>query len=115
MAVDCISIGKRIRKNRVKRHISQEQLAEMCSLSSVYISYVEHGDRLPSLETVISIANALKVSADELLSGCLDVAQSRLVSNVLELLYETTDEEQAILLKSLNAIKRILQNYNISE
>ena len=71
MSIDYGNIGERIRFNRIKNKMSQEQLAELANISSVHIGYIERGERLPSLETIINIANALTVSADELLAGSL--------------------------------------------
>lgn len=60
-------IGKRIRECREKEGVSQEKLAELVSLSPHYLSAIERGIKLPSLETFIRIANQLGVSADTLL------------------------------------------------
>lgn len=62
------SIGKYIRKYRNTKKLRQEDLAEKTGLSVTYIGMVERGEKVPSLETFISIANALGVSADMLLA-----------------------------------------------
>ncbi len=50
----------------------QEDLAEKADLSVNYIGMLERGEKVPSLETFITIANALGVSADMLLKDVLD-------------------------------------------
>ena len=76
------SIGKNIRKYRKEKGFRQEDLAEKTALSANYIGMLERGEKLPSLETFISIANALEVSADMLL--CDVVAKSNdIKSNML--------------------------------
>lgn len=67
------SIGKHIRTYRTARKLRQEDLAEKTGLSVTYIGMLERGEKLPSLETFISIVNVLEISADMLLS---DVLQS---------------------------------------
>ena len=62
------SIGKYIRKYRNAKKLRQEDLAEITELSVTYIGMVERGEKIPSLETFISIVNALGVSADMLLA-----------------------------------------------
>ena len=56
------TIGKRIRLLRKQQHLSQMTLAEMVDKSPTYISLVENGQKGPSLETLIDVANALKVT-----------------------------------------------------
>ena len=50
----------------------QEDLAEKADLSVNYIGMLERGEKIPSLETFITIANSLGVSADMLLKDVLD-------------------------------------------
>ena len=61
------TIGKNIRKCRLAKKMRQEDLAEMVGVSSNYIGMMERGEKIPSLETFVSILNALKVSADVIL------------------------------------------------
>lgn len=63
------SIGKNIKIYRMKKNLKQEELAELMDLSVNYISMLERGDKLPSIETLIKLVNILDVSADVLLSG----------------------------------------------
>lgn len=70
--MDFDSIGRNIRKFRLEKNLRQEDLAEQTGLSSNYIGMVERGEKTPSLETLIHIANALQVSADMLLSDVLE-------------------------------------------
>ena len=51
------SIGKNIRRFRKERGYRQEDLAEMVGLSVNYMGAIELGDKLPSLETFITIVN----------------------------------------------------------
>ncbi len=66
------SIGKNIRAYRQAKKLRQEDLAVKTGLSTNYIGMVERGEKIPSLETFICIANALGVSADMLLADVLD-------------------------------------------
>ena len=66
------AIGKRIRLLRKQQHLSQMTLAEMVNKSPTYISLVENGQKGPSLEMLIDVANALKVTMDMLLAEYLD-------------------------------------------
>ena len=50
------SIGKNLRKYRLERKLRQEDLAERAGLSTVYIGMVERGEKVPSLETFITMS-----------------------------------------------------------
>ncbi len=65
-------LGPRIRQFRQAKRWRQEQLAQKTSLSVSYIGMLERGEKLPKLSTFVRIANALEVTADELLSDVLD-------------------------------------------
>ena len=67
--MDKKSIGKRMQKYRELLGYSQESLAETIGCSTIFISYMERGEKSPSLDTLIKLANALEVSADLLLGG----------------------------------------------
>lgn len=66
------SIGKNIRKYRIEKKKRQEDLAEKTGLSANYIGMVERGEKIPALETFISIINALGITADAVLCDVLD-------------------------------------------
>ena len=60
-------LGRRIHDLRVARKIKQEKLAEIVDKSTEHISFIERGERSPSLELLIDISNALQVSVSYLL------------------------------------------------
>ena len=59
-------IGKRIRRAREERNITQAQLAEKLHLSSNYIGLIERNVNTPSVSVLVSIADELGVSMDYL-------------------------------------------------
>lgn len=75
------TIGRNIKKYRIEKKLRQEDLAEKTDLSSNYIGMVERGEKIPSLETFISILNALEISADMVLADVLK--QGYVVKNSL--------------------------------
>lgn len=58
--------GARIKELRLKRNISQEELAFRCCLSKNYLSDVERGARNASLKAIEKIANGLEVEIYQL-------------------------------------------------
>ena len=69
--MDYVDLGRRVRKQRQELNYTQETLAERVNVSTSFIGHVERGTRKASLETLVSIANALNVSLDYLLAGSL--------------------------------------------
>ena len=78
------SIGKRIRKIREAKGWRQEDFAERVGLSGTYTGMIERGEKVPKLETFITIANALEVSADLLLSDVLSTGYTVKSSEMTE-------------------------------
>lgn len=72
--MDLSAIGKRIKEARERKHMTQEELAELTDLSPTHISVIERGVKMPKLETFIVIANELGVSADTLLQDVVDMS-----------------------------------------
>lgn len=60
--------GEKIRAERQRLGLSQEQLAEKCELDRTYISGIERGRRNPSLKNMGKIAQSLELSLSELLA-----------------------------------------------
>jgi transcriptional regulator with XRE-family HTH domain len=59
--------GERVRELRIKKGLSQEQLAEISGLHRTYISSLELGKRNVSLINIFALAKALGVTPDKLL------------------------------------------------
>lgn len=69
MAVDYLSIGKRIQDRRKSQHKTQEALAEAISVTVGYISQIERGITKVNLDTLSNIAEILGCDVTEFLSG----------------------------------------------
>ncbi len=62
-----IDAGTKIREVRKARGMSQDELAELASLNRVTVTKYESGRVEPGAQALARIADALEVSADELL------------------------------------------------
>jgi len=60
-------LGENLRKLRLKKNMSQGDLATVLSVDRAYISNIENGRMNPTLSTLEKIANALGISSSELL------------------------------------------------
>ena len=69
---DAEAMGARIRRKRQERGIQQKDMAREMGLSVSFYGHIERGSRIPSLPTLVLIANYLKVGTDTLLQESLD-------------------------------------------
>jgi CheY-like chemotaxis protein/DNA-binding Xre family transcriptional regulator len=58
--------GEAIRNQRIRLHLSQEELADRAGLHRTYVSDVERGSRNISLDTIERLAGALRISVSTL-------------------------------------------------
>ena len=61
------AFGRVLRKKRNDAGYSQEKLAELCSLERTYISFLERGERKPSLNITFRVAKAFNMKASDLI------------------------------------------------
>lgn len=109
MTINYTAIGQRIRTIRKQKGMSQSVLSEMIDKSPTYLSYIEGGVKSMSLETFVQVANALKVSADDLLVDNLIFNQNMSNFEFQKLLSDCSELEKAILLDVMTATKRSLR------
>lgn len=81
-----LEIGERVRLARTTRGLSREKLAELLGISTLFLGYIECGQRGMSLATLQNMCKVLNVSADYLLLGRNDEGnEEALLSAVKEL------------------------------
>jgi transcriptional regulator with XRE-family HTH domain len=62
------ALGRAIRDYRRVRALSQEELGFRSGLHRTYVGGIERGERNPSFTNILRVADALGVSASELLA-----------------------------------------------
>ena len=60
-------LGQNMKRIRTKKKMSQGDIARALDVDRGYISNIENGKKNPTLATIQKLADALRVSADELL------------------------------------------------
>jgi transcriptional regulator with XRE-family HTH domain len=61
------AFGRALKKIRVRKKLTQENLSLQADLARVYISELEYGKKTPSIETVFKISKALNVKCSRLM------------------------------------------------
>lgn len=80
--IDYAAMGGRIRNARLTAGLSQSELAEKCNLSVSFLGHIERGSRKMSLETLVSVCDALNLSADYLLQDELPGSDA-VITNII--------------------------------
>lgn len=109
MGVNLVMIGKRIREARLKKHLSQAELAELIEVSVVYISYLENAKRQAGLKVLDRIANTLEVTVDELLTGNQIDVHTQHKKDIDSILADCTGYEKSILFDAMCSLKKTLR------
>ena len=102
MELDYKAIGKRIKIARIKADLTQERLAERINISPTHLSNIETGTTRVSVSTMISIANALSVTSDDLLCDSIVMAKAQFEKDIA-LLLEDCDEYEIRIVKDMIA------------
>ncbi len=103
--VDYLDIGKRIRKTRTAKGITQEKLAELICTGTTHVSHIETGNTIPSLKTFIAIVNALEVSPDELLCGNIDHTSYVFQNEITKITADCTAKEIRVIAETITSLK----------
>lgn len=97
-------LGNQIRKQRKLKKYTLEQLAERLEVSTTFIGQIERAKGIPSLETLVKIANTLEVSVDSLLFGDLNAKAGDVcfANQIMEMTADLTPSEKELLLKTIS-------------
>ena len=92
--IDYIAIGKRIRSARLAKKMTQETLSNMIDVTPTYISTIENGHTKLSLSTLLSIAQILDTTVDQLLYDNTPVLISQFDADIKELTSDCSKQEK---------------------
>lgn len=65
-----VKFGERVRSERIKQGLSQEELASKAGVHRTYIGMIERAEKNITLENIDKIANALNLSLSKLVGDC---------------------------------------------
>lgn len=109
MGLDYQAIGARVRRLRKAKGLSQQALAELSDQEPSNISHIERGATKLSLPTLVSLANALDVTADQLLCDSLPASRSVFQREAEHLLDDCSHWELQIITETIRALKDSLR------
>ena len=109
MELDYKAIGKRIKIARIKADLTQEMLAEKIELSPTHLSNIETGTTRVSLATIVSIANGLDITVDDILCDNVVKARVQFEEDIAEILDDCDEYEIRIIKDMAVALKKSLR------
>ena len=108
MGLDYQSIGIRVRRLRKAKGLTQPEFSEQ---EPSNISHIERGATKLSLPTLVSIANALDVTVDELLCDSLTASGGVFEQEVAQLLSDCSLQELKIITETVRTLKESLRKH----
>ncbi len=101
-------VGRRIQECRVRKRMSQLELAEAAELSAFHVGAIENGKKGLSLDALVKIADVLDVPTDRLLTGYKQNNLAPYINDISALLAECSPYERNVLLKVMFATRSAL-------
>ena len=102
--MDLKAVGQRIKDAREAKNLTQEELAALVNLSSTHVSVIERGLKVTKLDTFVAIANALDVSADELLVDVVAHSVTGVSNRLSDKISSFPIKEQKKIIKVIQAL-----------
>ena len=81
-------IGKRVKELRIEKGLSQQELGSAIGVTKVSICGYENGTRLPNLEKLVKLADALETTTDFLLGREIPVMNEENKTYIGSISYE---------------------------
>lgn len=92
--MDKIELGAKIREVRKECGYTQEKLAEMADIGTMYLGEIERGEKMPSLKIFIQLIESLNVSADYILRNELSSGKEYVYNEITKKLDKLTPKQR---------------------
>ena len=101
-------LGKKIREARLKKGYTQQVLAEKADVAEMYISQIERGLKMPSMNLFIKIITALDISSDYILRDEVPSGKNYVYNEFMQKLDTLTPKQRRAAMEILDAYIRTL-------
>lgn len=92
--MDKIAMGRKIREARTKKGYTQQSLAEKAGIGEMYVSEIECGRKMPSMNLFLKIITALDISADYVLRDEIPTGKDFVYDEVTQMLEGLTPKQR---------------------
>lgn len=97
-------LGNAIRRARMEKRLTQEELAEQLDITPTHLKHLESGHRKPSVEVLFHLAVVLNLSLDQLLFP--ESGQGPEEQELQILFSQCTEKEKQLVLEMIRAVLR---------
>ena len=101
-------LGKKIREARLKKGYTQQTLAEKADVAEMYISQIERGLKMPSMNLFIKIITALDISSDYILRDEVPSGKNYVYNEFTKKLDSLSPKQRRAAMEILDAYIRTL-------
>ena len=109
LLVDYGEIGRRIAKRRKELKMTQETLTSYIDMSINQLSNIENSHSIPTIETILKLSHALKVTPDYFLLGIVKDVTIPILTTIGERAALCTDKQQQLICDFIDLL--IKDNY----
>lgn len=92
--MDKVELGAKIREVRKECGYTQEKLAEMADIGTMYLGEIERGEKMPSLKIFIQLIESMNVSADYILRNELSSGKEYVYNEITRKLDKLTPKQR---------------------
>lgn len=107
--MDFHTAGQKLKNVRKSQGYTQASFAEKVGLSTNYYSAIENGLKIPQLDTLVEICNALKISLDDILIDQLEIVPERSIQKVVDEYKAMSAQEKRSVVDILSQCIRIVR------
>lgn len=106
--MDKISLGTRIQEVRVNKGLTQQELSRAVDINEMYLSEIERGVKMPSMNVFIKLIVTLDVSADYILRDITPAGKEFVYDEVTQKLEGLTPQQRKTVVDIVDAYIRNL-------
>lgn len=108
--MDFAYLGKKIKEERIKRNLTQQQISEILNISDAYYGQIERGQRHITLEKLVEVAQYFDTSVDYLLCGSLPETNKTQADEWNKLTDGKTPKEKRLILGFVDMLTKYLDS-----
>lgn len=106
--MDKVSLGNRIQEARMSKGFTQAELSRAVDINEMYLSEIERGVKMPSMNLFIKLIVTLDVSADYILRDIAPTGKEFVYNEVTQRLEGLTPQQRKTVVDIMDAYIRNL-------
>ena len=106
MDIDYKEVGRRMAKRRKELSLKQYEVCELVNVNYKYISNLETGRSVPSLEVIMNICEALQTTPDHLLLGTISSENGLTDKSLTERISRLSPKNKRLLLGMIELLEK---------